>query len=68
MSIFEKLKENRQKAAEQMANEKYQVMEMNGILWLTFNGSPIIPENYLKDDIREVVQELRKSYILREKR
>ncbi len=65
MNIFDKMNEKRRKAAEQMANEKYQVMEMDGILWLTFNGSPIIPENYLKDDIRVVVQELRKSYIER---
>ncbi len=48
---------------EARVNEDYQICERDGKLWLTFWGHPFIPQNFLKSDIVEVLNEIRKLHM-----
>lgn len=43
--------------------EDYQIAERDGQLWLTFWGHPFIPQDFLKSDIVEVLNEIRKLHM-----
>ena len=47
----------------EVAKSLYQVREVNGALWLTFQGNAVIPASMLKDDILVVIDTLRAKFV-----
>lgn len=67
MNVLEKLlyrtEEGKKLAIQNLAKQRYQVCEKNGKLWVTFDGAPVVPEDMLNGDIREITNKLRKKYV-----
>lgn len=61
--ITEKIKKREMKKNTERVKEDYQIAERDGQLWLTFWGHPFIPQNFLKSDIVEVLNEIRKLHM-----
>lgn len=47
------------------AQEKYQIEEYNGVLWITLDGTLVVPESLLGEDAITVVKKLRDMYVER---
>lgn len=61
--ITEKIRIRDMKKNTERVKEDYQIAERDGQLWLTFWGHPFIPQNFLKSDIVEVLNEIRKLHM-----
>lgn len=61
--ISEKIRIRDMKKNTERVKEDYQIAERDGQLWLTFWGHPFIPQNFLKSDIVEVLNEIRKLHM-----
>ncbi len=75
--IMETIKEwwirkmNQRKAREkeclfEKANEVYQLKEYMGKIWLTNNGALVCPQEMFKENIIEVLNQIRAMYVARE--
>jgi len=49
------------------AKEKYQIRELGGQVWLTYNGNAILPQTMLKDDAVIALSIIRDLYVGRNK-
>lgn len=49
----------------EQAERIYQIREMNGQLWLTYDGCPVIPSTMLKTDIVATLNVIRNLYVER---
>lgn len=56
-------KEDKLAKARGEAEEFYQIKEKMGELWITYNGSPIIPESLLKESALETLKKVRELYV-----
>ncbi len=54
-----------EKKQREEAQDRYQVREFKGEIWLTFDGWLVCPESMLKDDIVTAVNQMRKLYVER---
>ena len=45
------------------ANERFQICEHKGVLWITFNGIRVVSEAMLQEDAITTVKKLREQYI-----
>lgn len=61
--LYNRHKEKQQARDEEVVRELFQVCEHNGEIWLTFEGSPVIPESMLTQSAIETVHQLRKKYL-----
>ena len=61
--IAEAIKRRDTKKNAERVQEDYQIAESGGKLWLTFWGHPFIPQDMLKDDIIEVLKEIRQLHM-----
>lgn len=61
--ITEKIRIRDMKKNTERVKEDYQIAERDGQLWLTFWGHPFIPQDFLKSDIVEVLNEIRKLHM-----
>ena len=59
-------KERKEKYLFARANEVYQVKEYMGKIWLTHNDALVCPQEMLKGDIMEVLNQIRVMYVARE--
>lgn len=64
MSIFDVFHESTEKTVRE-SEEKYQVCEFGGELWLTFIGALVCPCSMLKDDPVESLKVMRELYVKR---
>lgn len=62
------LAEKRVKHIERDAEERFQLQESNGQLWLTYCGALVCPTTMLKDDAIASVNVMRIMYIERKKK
>lgn len=61
--IRRSLCDKRMKRIVDISKKIYQVQEVNGELWLTFQGQAIVPASLLCKDILNVLDELRAKYV-----
>lgn len=59
-------KEREEKCLFARADEIYQIKEYMGKIWLTHNGALVCPQEMLKGDIIEVLNQIRVMYVARE--
>ena len=64
-------KMNQRKAREkeclfEKANEVYQLKEYMGKIWLTYKGALVCPQEMFKENIIEVLNQIRAMYVARE--
>lgn len=69
MNILERynnrMNERRKKQLQLQSCETYQIKELKGELWLTYNGSPVLPASMINGDIVTRIDELRKKFVER---
>ena len=56
-------KEDKIGKAKEEAREFWQLREKDGEIWITYNGSPVIPESMLKKPALETLKEIRELYV-----
>lgn len=55
--------EKRMERLNAVAKSLYQVREVNGALWLTFQGNAVVPASMLNEDILTVIDKLRCEFV-----
>ena len=58
-----RMNERRKKQLQLQSCDVYQIKELDRELWLTYNGSPVLPASMINGDIVEQVDELRKKFV-----
>lgn len=71
MNIIERYKEYMRRRQErrliQLSREVYQAKELDGELWLTHNGSPVLPASKIYGNLVDTIKEMRNLFVERNK-
>lgn len=67
MKLIENIKNNnserKTKELKENADRFFQIQEHKGELWLSFNGCPVMPTSFLKEDPLIALKEIRELYV-----